>query len=211
MIQDVTWTKAGQIFAAARPVGALFPLESAMDEIGRAARDLAFCEAAEVIADNRIMVLREMITACKAEIYLQDDAVAAELQAAVEGLGEELESFEETRPLEAAFRADQRDQACARISAAQTRLRSFVANPLQEAELFDPALSREEAVELARAALARSPEDIVLSARAEARARVAGAPIPVPGGENYHFTQPEGWTAWLATRLAARTGLAMRG
>jgi hypothetical protein len=211
MLQDIIWTRAGQIFASARPIGALFPLESAMDEIGRAARDLAFCEAAEAIADNRIVALREMIAACEAEMSVQSDAVAAELQAAREGLGEELASFEETRPLEAAFRADQRDEACARITAAQKRLRGFVANPLQEADLFDPALSREEAVELACAALARSPEDIVLAARAEARARIAGAPIPVPEEQNYHFTQPEGWTAWLATRLAARTGAAMRG
>ena len=32
----------------------------------------------------------------------------------------------------------------------------------------------------------------------------------VPEGEGYHFTQPEGWTAWLATRLAASAGVTLR-
>lgn len=210
MLQDTNWIKAGRLYAGARPVGALFPLESAMDEIGRAARDIAFCEAAEAIALNRISALKEMIAACEAEIMLQDDDVAAELQSASESLREELASFEGTLPLELDFHADQRDQAVVRIIAAQKRLRGFIARTDQDVELFDPALTREEAVTLAEAALARAPEEIVISARAEARARVAGAPIPMPEGEGYHFTQPEGWTAWLATRLAASAGVTLR-
>lgn len=212
MLQHADWTLAGTVFSTARPVGALFPIESAMDEIARAARDLAFCESADVIAVGRIAVLRDMIAACRAEQPLQDDvAVRAELRAAVEQLDEELASFEETLPLERAFRADQRDHAVARIEAAQARLHGFVTDAAQGAEVFDPVLSREEAVELAQAALARSPADIMRAARFEAEARLAGAPIPVPEGTAYHFTQPEGWMAWLATRIAARTGAALRG
>lgn len=212
MFQNAAWTLAGNVFSTARPVGALFPIESAMDEIARAARDIAFCESADVIATGRIAVLRDMIAACRAEIARQeDDEVAAELMVAVDELGDELASFEETLPLERAFRADQRDHAVARIEAAQSRLRGFVADAAAQAELFDPALSREEAVELAQAALARGPADIVRSARFEAEARLAGAPIPAPEGGIYHFTQPEGWMAWLATRIAARTGSGLRG
>lgn len=210
MLHDAAWTLAGTVFARSRPAGALFPIESAMDEIARAARDIAFCETADVIACGRITVLRDMIAACHAEIALQhDDAVAGELVSAVEGLGDDLASFEETLPLERAFRADQRDHAVARITAAQSRLRVFVDDPALQPELFDPALSREEAVELARAALARSPEEIVQSARLEAEARFAGAPIPSPEETVYHFTQPEGWMAWLATRIAGRVGRGM--
>lgn len=212
MYQNVAWTLAGKVFSTARPVGALFPFESAMDEIARAARDIAFCESADVIAIGRIAVLRDMIAACRSEMAHQDDEeIAAELMVAAGDLGEELSSFEETLPLERAFRADQRDHAVARIEAAQSRLRGFVADTESEAALFDPALSREEAVELAQAALARSPFEIVRSARLEAEARLAGAPIPAPEGTAYHFTQPEGWMAWLATRIAARTGAALRG
>lgn len=212
MLHDAAWTLAGTVFARSRPAGALFPIESAMDEIARAARDIAFCETADVIACGRITVLRDMISACHAEIAVQhDDLVASELVAAVEGLGDDLASFEETLPLERAFRADQRDHAVARIAAAQSRLRVFVADASLQPDLFDPALSRDEAVQLARAALARSPEEIVLAARMEAEARFAGAPIPSPEGEIYHFTQPEGWMAWLATHIAARVGRGLHG
>lgn len=209
MMQDTNWTRAGRLYAMARPVGALFPIESAMDEIGRAARDIAFLEAGEAIAQSRIDALRGMIAACEAEIMLQDDEIAAELQSASEGLREELASFLETAPLESAFRDDQRDEAVARITAAQDRLACFVAVEGHRPELFDPAQSREEVLALAQTALARSPGEIVAAARAEAIARVNGAPIPMPEGANYHFTQPEGWTAWLATRLAETTGRGM--
>ena len=207
MLHDAAWTFAGTSFTAARPAGALFPLQSAMEELGRAARDIAFAETADVIALGRITVLRDMISACREELALQADrSVALELAAAIDGLSEELTSFEETLPLERAFRADQRDHAVTRIEAAQSRLRSFVQTDGLQAELFDPALSRDEAVELAVAALARSPADIIAAARLEAEARLAGAPIPLPEGSSFHFTQPEGWMAWLATRIAERVG-----
>lgn len=215
MLQDSNWTKAGRLYAMARPVGALFPIESALDEIGRAARDIAFVEAGQAIAEGRITALRGMIAACEAEIMLQDDEIAAELQSASEGLREELASFLETAPLETAYRDDQRDEAVARIAAAQDRLACFVAVEGHRPELFDPVQDREEVLALAQTALARSPADIVAAARAEAQARVAGAPIPMPEGANYHFTQPEGWTAWLATRMARAAdrarGAASRG
>ncbi len=213
MLQDSNWTKAGRLYAMARPVGVLFPIESALDEIGRAARDIAFVEAGQAIAEGRITALRGMIAACEAEIMLQDDEIAAELQSASEGLREELVSFLETAPLETAYRDDQRDEAVARIAAAQDRLACFVAVEGHRPELFDPAQDREEVLALAQTALARGPADIVAAARAEAQARVAGAPIPMPEGANYHFTQPEGWTAWLATRMASDTnrGRAGRG
>ena len=210
MLHDAAWTLAGNLYSSARPAGALFPLESAMDELGRAARDIAFAETADVIAVNRIRVLRDMISACRGEIALQQDrTVALELAAAIDGLGAELTSFEETLPLERAFRADQRDHAVARIEAAQSRLRGFVNSVGMEAAQFDPALSREEAVELALAALERSPAQIIAAARLEAEARLAGAPIPMPEGAPFHFTQPEGWTAWLAARIAERVGRGM--
>ncbi len=207
MLHDAAWTLAGTIYKAARPVGALFPLESAMEEIGRAARDIAFAETADVISTGRIAVLRDMICACREEMTVQTDrTVALELAAAIDGLGEELASFEETLPLERAFRADQRDHAVARIEAAQSRLRGFIETPELQAALFDPALSRDEAVDLAQAALARSPAEIIRAARLEAEARLAGAPIPLPEGSSFHFTQPEGWMAWLASRIAERVG-----
>jgi len=210
MLHDSNWTKAGRIYAMARPVGALFPIESAMDEIGRAACDIAFVEAGQAIAEGRITALRGMIAACEAEIMLQEDEIAAELQSASEGLREELASFLETAPLERAYRDDQRDEAVARIVAAQDRLACFVSVEGHRPELFDPAQEREDILALAQTAIARSPAEIVAAARAEAVARVNGAPIPMPEGATYHFTQPEGWTAWLATRMAERTGRALR-
>ena len=210
MLHDAAWTLAEDIFGAARPARALYPLESAMDDLGRAARDIAFAETADVIALHRITVLRDMIEACRAEITRnQDPKVALELAAAIEGLGAELSSFEETLPLERAFRADQRDHAVARIKAAQSRLRSFVEAAGMQPDLFDPALTRDEAVELAMAALERSPAQIIAAARREAEARQSGAPIPMPEGSPFHFTQPEGWMAWLAARIAERVGRGM--
>ncbi|ADE84251.1 hypothetical protein [Rhodobacter capsulatus] len=212
MLHDAAWTLAGNIFGTARPARALFPLESAMDDLGRAARDIAFAETADVIALHRITVLRDMIEACQAEIARNHDTkVALELAAAIDGLGEELSSFEETLPLERAFRADQRDHAVARIEAAQSRLRTFVETAGMQPDLFDPALTRDEAVELAMAALERSPAQIIAAARREAEARQAGAPIPMPEGSPFHFTQPEGWMAWLAARIAERVGRGMTG
>lgn len=212
MLHDAAWTLAGNLYSSARPARALFPLESAMDDLGRAARDIAFAETADVIALHRISVLRDMIAACRAEIAVQEDTmVALELAAAIDGLSEELSSFEETLPLERAFRADQRDHAVVRIEAAQSRLRSFIETEGMGADLFDPALTRDEAVELARAALARSPAQIIAAARLEAEARQTGAPIPTPEGSPFHFTQPEGWMAWLAARLAERAGRGMSG
>lgn len=206
MRQETNWMKAGRLYAMARPVGALFPIESAMEEIGRAARDIAFIEAGEAIAQSRIAALRSMIAACDAEIMLQDDEVAVELQAASQGLREELENFLETAPLETAFRDDLRDEAVARIAAAQDRLACFVAVGGHRPELFDPAQGREEMLALAQSALARSPGEIVAAAREDALAKVRGAAIPVPQTEGYHFTQPEGWTAWLAARMAEISG-----
>ncbi|TKD15513.1 hypothetical protein FBT96_16295 [Rhodobacter capsulatus] len=210
MLHDAAWTLAENIFGAARPARALYPLESAMDDLGRAARDIAFAETADVIALHRITVLRDMIEACRSEIARsQESKVAMELAAAIDGLGEELSSFEETLPLERAFRADQRDHAVARIEAAQSRLRTFIETVGMQPDLFDPALTREEAVELAMAALERSPAQIIAAARREAEARQAGAPIPMPEGSPFHFTQPEGWMAWLAARIAERVGRGM--
>ncbi|MBZ4021223.1 hypothetical protein CKO11_01930 [Rhodobacter sp. TJ_12] len=210
MFNDAAWTPAGTVFASAHPQDRLFPLEAALEEIGRAARDIAFAETADVIALGRIKVLRDMIAACHDEVENEPDrTVALELAAAIDGLSAELASFEETLPIERAFRADQRDQAIAQITAAQDRLQGFVANEGQQAEVFDPALTREEAVELAQAAIARTPAEIVAAARLEAEARFAGAPIPLPESNNFHFTQPEGWTAWLASRIAERVGREM--
>ncbi|PTV96281.1 hypothetical protein C8J27_10275 [Rhodobacter aestuarii] len=207
MLFNAAWTLAGTAFSSLTTKEPLFALESALEEIGRAARDIAFVETADVIALGRIKALRDMITACQDEAEIEtDQTVAMELAAAVDGLTEDLASHEETLPLERAFRADQRDQALARIEAAQGKLRDFIETKGQEAQVFDPALTREEVVELAQAALARSPEQIVAAARLEAEARFAGAPIPMPERATFHFTQPEGWTAWLATRIAERVG-----
>ncbi|MFD2174508.1 hypothetical protein [Rhodobacter lacus] len=186
-----------------------FPLQTTLEEIGRAARDLALAETADVVALGRIRLLRDMIEACHEAIAAAEDRhVALELVAAIDGLGAELASFEDTLPLERAFRADQRDRALERIAAAQAQLRAFVRAIHQEAELFEPALSREEAVELAITALARSPEDIAAAARAEAEARFAEAPAPFTEMRAPQFSRPDGWTAWLATRMAEQAGRA---
>ncbi|SOC16341.1 hypothetical protein [Rhodobacter maris] len=186
-----------------------FPLQAALEEIGRAARDIAFAETADVIALGRIRLLRDMINACHDEAERAEDLhVTLELVAAIDGLSAELASFEDTLPLERAFRADQRDQALERIAAAQAGLRAFIANASQRADLFEPMLSRAEAVELAVTALARSPEDIATAARAEAEARFAENPLPLAKASGYTLSQPEGWTAWLAARIAERAGRA---
>jgi hypothetical protein len=33
----------------------------------------------------------------------------------------------------------------------------------------------------------------------------------MPEGSPFHFTQPEGWMAWLAARIAERVGRGMTG
>lgn len=204
---------------AARPqaepgaaASAAFPLEAAMEEIGRAARDIAFAETADVIALGRIRILRDMIAACHDEVARTHDfALTRELTAAIDGLGLELADFEDTLPLERAFRADQRDQAVAQIHTTHERLRAFVADSTQQAVLFEPALSRAEAVELALEALAQSPEDIIAAARAEAETRCADATLPMPAESGLRFTRSEGWTGWLAARIAERAGRALPG
>ncbi|MEZ5685396.1 MAG: hypothetical protein R3D78_05605 [Paracoccaceae bacterium] len=206
MFQDVKWTRLSDFFLPVGEGGGFFPVEEALDQLGRAARDAAFIEAAEAIAEERVAQAAQMLAACQDELEYLDGAEAAELAVAVEGLHEDLDSLRATLPLERAFRADQRDAARTRIAAAQDRLARFLLAPENEPEAFDPVFSRDEAVVLARQALARAPDEIIAAARLEARARVRGAPIPDPEDGDYHLTQPEGWSAWLAAHLAAKAG-----
>lgn len=206
MFQDVKWTRLSDFFAPQGEAPGLFAVEEALDQLGRAARDVAFVEAAEAMAEERVAQTRRMLNACVEELDLQEGDAFVELDAAIDGLREDLESLLATLPLERAFHADQRDAARARMTAAQDRLARFLLTFENKPEAFDPVVSREEGVVLARQALARSPDEIIAAARMEARARVRGAPIPNPEEADYHLTQPEGCSAWLAAHLAARTG-----
>lgn len=204
MFQDVKWTRLSDFFMPQGEGAGFFVIEEALDQLGRAARDVAFVEAAEAMAEERVAQTRRMLRACEEELDLQEGEAFVELDAAIDGLHEDLGSLMATLPLERAFHADQRDAARARMASAQDRLARFLLDPAQDAQAFAPAFPRAEAVALARQALQRSPDEIIAAARLEARARLRGAPLPDPEDGPYHMSQPEGWSAWLAAQLAAK-------
>lgn len=191
MFQNFASVRPGQIFPLpACP--AAFPFDAALEALGRGARDLAFVEAAEAIALDRIARLGAMIAACEQEMACGAGAGAdaqAELAEAIGVLIRERASLTETLPLERAFRADQRDDAMARVRAAQDWLRAFISSARDQSGLHDPNLAPGEARMLAATALARAPGDLVLLARAEVRARLAGQPGPDPGDLACHPTR----------------------
>jgi len=201
------WTQAGQILACHPRQPARAAIGAALDEIGQAANDIVFAEMAAIIAARRVEVLVDMIDACRAERARGE--AQAELDEAVETLETELDRAQTTLPLEQAFHADARDEALARIVAAQAGLRSALASFALPRPV--PGLSRAEAVALARAMLAHPPEAIAAAARAEAEARLAGHALAAEAGDDYGFTQPEGQSAWLATHLAGQVGAALGG
>ena len=187
------------------PVDEAHPIEAALGELRRAARDLAFAEAAEMIAQNRIAVIDGMIATCEADAARSGGADAGALGEAAASLREERASLAATLPLECAFRADQRDHACARILAVQARLQEWLGDPARSETAFNPNIAPDEAVIMVQEAVARSPDEIAASARAEARARLyevsAGEALdiaPIAPPEQAHCA------AWLAGRLVAR-------
>lgn len=201
------WTQAGQILARHPRKPARAAIGTALDAIGQAANDIVFAEMAAIIAARRVEVLVDMIAACEAERARGE--VVAELDEAIDTLEAELERARTTLPLEQAFHADARDEALARIVAAQAGLRSALASSALPQPV--PGLSRAEAVALARAMLSHPPDAIAAAARAEAEARLAGHALAPAGGDDYGFTQPEGQSAWLAGHCTGQAGGALGG
>lgn len=201
------WTQAGQILARHPRQPARAAIGAALDAIGQAANDIVFAEMAAIIAARRVEVLGDMIDACRAERARGE--AQAELDEAIDTLEAERDRAGTTLPLEQAFHADARDEALARIVAAQAGLRAALASSALPQPV--PGLSRAEAVALARAMLSHPPEAIAAAARAEAEARLAGHALAPEAGDDYGFTQPEGQSAWLATHLAGQVGARLRG
>ena len=201
------WTQAGQILARHPRQPARAAIGTALDAIGQAANDIVFAEMAAIIAARRVEVLVDMIAACEAERARGE--VVAELDEAIDTLEAELDRARTTLPLEQAFHADARDEALARIVAAQAGLRSALASSALPQPV--PGLSRAEAVALARAMLSHPPDAIAAAARAEAEARLAGHALAPAGGDDYGFTQPEGQSAWLAGHCTGQAGGALGG
>ena len=204
MFQDTFWANAGPHQSGVE-FGGAYPIEAALDELRLAARDLAFAETAETIAQNRITVIDGMIAACEADAMHSDRGEAAALSDAATTLREERASLAETLPLERAFRADQRDLACARIAAVKTRLQAWIDNPEAIKAPFNPNIALDEAIALAQEGLDCSPEDIVTAARSAARARL----YEVSSGEALDVSPVAPVTntycaAWVAGRLVAR-------
>lgn len=158
MVQTANWKRAGNVIAIGREEprsGA----EADLRQIERACREIAFCELAEAMAQSRIAALRGAVAGGRAEIAAQPEC--EDLRLSVRTLERELASFEETLPIECAYRADQRDIALARLSAAQARLRA-------------QAVSGDGAdMVRVQAALALSPRVVVHNSRQQAAARIA--------------------------------------
>ncbi|MDF1619240.1 hypothetical protein [Pseudothioclava nitratireducens] len=180
MLRQSNWAPVGGFFLPMGEDSGLYPVETAMDDIGRAVRDAAFVEAAEVIARDRVAMLRQMIVGCEDELSHREGEAFERLSDTIDTLREELASLEETLPLETAFRADQRDLLRVRITDAQDRLRRFLIDPAARENAFDPLLTLDEAIERVETALSRGPDDILAAARAEASARIATAPVLAP-------------------------------
>lgn len=113
------WKRDGKVI----PFGeeAVSGVEADLRQVERACREIAFCELAEAMAKSRIAALRGAVSGCRAEVAAQPES--RELHLAAVTLEAELASFEETLPIECAYRADQRDMALARLGRAQDRLR----------------------------------------------------------------------------------------
>lgn len=160
-------------------------VDRALEELRQAVSDLAFAEAADLIARHRVAVLDEMISGCFEDAETAEPDTAAALRAAAEGLQEERATLAETLPLELSLRADQRDAACDRIRAAQRHLRNISQMPDHFGCAW--ACSRvgarpcEDAADQIQQALRFDAEAIADIARQEARARLSDgfAALPV--------------------------------
>lgn len=172
-------------------------VEAELARIARACREIAFCELSEALAQARIRALRGVVAGCRAEAEARRqetpedaDLMTAEAQVdlrfARETLEEELSSFEETLPLEAAFRADQRDRATASILTAQERLQQALQRA--GAECPDPvALGARPRI---LAAVALTPAEVIANARERARDRMAAEE---PAFRSPQGRSPPGW------------------
>ncbi|OWY16026.1 hypothetical protein B6V73_12600 [Thioclava sp. JM3] len=167
-------------------------VERVLEELRQAVSDLAFAEAAELIARHRVAFLDEMISGCLDDAETAEVDTAAALRTAAEGLQEERATVAETMPLELALRADQRDAACDRIRAAQRRLRNISQMPQHfgcacgfdcpsEGDGAGPCSGVAERIQQALRCDADAIADI---ARQEARARLsdgfAALPVAAP-------------------------------
>lgn len=156
MARTASWKQARREVTIA--TGPQAEVEADLAQIERACREIAFCELAEAMAHARIVALRGAASGCRAEAEAQPGS--HELRLAARSLANELASFEETLPLECAYRADQRDIALARLGGAQARLR--------ERCVEDGAVRTR-----VQAALALAPGLLVQSARQQAAARLS--------------------------------------
>ncbi|KFE36103.1 hypothetical protein [Thioclava atlantica] len=159
------------------------PLAAALEELREAACDLAFAEAADLIARNRIMMIDGMIAGCEADAAEAGPETAGALCDAVSGLREDRASLAETLSLETAYRDDQRAEARTRIRKAQGRLRSLL--QLAERRLDSPptGIDADDLEDRARESLRFDADELAQIARQEARARLSDgfAASPVYG------------------------------
>lgn len=158
MMGKANRSRAGLAIGRGAPVVAADPVARDLAQVDRACREVAFCEIADALALARIVALRGAVAGCIAELAAGG---ASDLRLAAGTLSEELASFEETLPLEQAFRADQRDMAIARLEAARERLAAV-----------DPADLGEAMGLRLRAALTLTAENVVTAARDRAAERV---------------------------------------
>ncbi|MER5170750.1 hypothetical protein [Thioclava kandeliae] len=199
MHQEQDWILAGVTARRVVVDHQVVAVAMGLIEIGRAARDIATSEAAEVQLHGRVARIREGIARVEARIA-KLNIIDPSLEAAADALWAELASYRESLPLELAFRADQRDRAIDRLETARQRLQR-VMGLIDETRPDDKPDLRQLLHDLVEGAMSRRAEEIIRQAREEARARFAGAPLPDPCLEDFHMTQPEGWSAWQASRL----------
>ncbi|WP_339108879.1 hypothetical protein [Thioclava sp. GXIMD4216] len=204
MQQEQDWILAGLTARRVVVDHQVVAVAMGLIEIGRAARDIATCEAAEAMLHHRVARIRDGIARVEDRIA-QLNMVDASLEAASAALWAELQSYQDSLPLELAFRADQRDRAIDRLESARQRLQRLM-DLIDECRPASKQDLRQMLHDLVDGAMSRRSDEIIRQAREEARARLAGAPLPDPALEEFHMTQPEGWSAWQATRLVRPGG-----
>ncbi|OCX60933.1 hypothetical protein BFP70_15785 [Thioclava sp. SK-1] len=215
MYQDAKWMAVGAAARHATVDRRLQRVVQAIVQIAAAARDIAVCEMAEIAALGRIDALRATLVAVETELAMMHSTDAG-LEGNVATLWDDLIEHEQSLPVELAHQADQRDAASDRLAAARrdlscclSELNRFCAPDLLPdaySDLFDSAgvdlhagwRGLMDAVDTCQA---RRAEDIIRTARAEAKARAAGAALPDPRSARFHMTQPESWAAFCAWRL----------
>ncbi|MFT3689742.1 hypothetical protein [Paenirhodobacter sp.] len=156
MAQVANWQQFGKVI----PLGnePVSDVQADLAQVEQACREIGFSAQAEAMARFRVVGLRAAVVGCRAEIARRPEA--SELRLAATALEAELASFEETLPMECAYRADQRDMALARLGGAQARLRARLRSEDDETRLR------------VQAALALSPELLVRVSQEQAVAEL---------------------------------------